>query len=118
MSDLREKVAKELAKADDCDSEWEDWSEDSREMYRQIADRILALFDEKRRALEDELVAERLLTAKWHQRCGVLKEALKPFADDDECGVGLHVGESEEHTERCYECSRIMAARAALGKDE
>ena len=44
----------------------------------------------------------------------MLRNALKPFAEDGECGYGFTVGEDEDHTKNCHECKCILAARKAL----
>lgn len=61
---------------------------------------------------------EALANARLIAAAPDLLEALWVFAEIDECGIGVMVGEREEHTAQCSECQQILAARAAIAKAE
>lgn len=65
------------------------------------------------RTLADQMDAD----AEWLKALEAerdrLRTALKPFAEEEECGIGMMVGEHWDE-EQCEECKRILAARAAL----
>ena len=60
----------------------------------------------------NELYVDQLIT-----RIHSLEQALKPFADKDECDIGFIIGSDEDHTENCTECRQVMFARWALKDD-
>jgi hypothetical protein len=41
--------------------------------------------------------------------------ALRPFAETEECGIGVMIEEGNEpHNSGCEECRNVLAARAAI----
>jgi hypothetical protein len=69
------------------------------------------------RRLDDKGGAFSAADAKLIAAAPDLLAALLPFAETEECGIGVMIEEGNEpHNSGCEECRNVLAARAAIAK--